>query len=151
MVKFDEKFKTAGAFELIPEGEHVLLVKELKPIKQSGKLKEYKLRLVDSKGRSLFNTYNMNPNAQYYEASMRAFYSLLKTGCALDEDADGNIDEAKAVGKYIIAKVKHTQGSNDRTYANLGYIQGHAEGFSNETAPATDIVSEEDEDEDPYA
>lgn len=149
MVRFTEDMKSAG-FEVMPEGPCVLRVKKVTPVKQNGKLRELKFTFEDSKGRLVFNNYNMNPNASYYANAMKALYSLLKTGCALEEDEDGSIDEMKAVGRYFRTTIKHTK-SNDgtRTFANLGYIEGHATGFDDE---ADDVVSDEDDfDDDPYA
>lgn len=146
MLQFTEEMKTAG-FEIIPEGEHILKVEEMKPVMQAGKLKKLKVTFVDAKGRKLFNTYDVDPKGKYYVQSMKAMYSLLTTGCGLKPGADGSIDEADAVGKYVIAEVRHnTSESTGRTYANLGYINGHAEGFEGEE-PVEDVYDEED----PYA
>lgn len=154
MVKFVEEHKTAG-FEIIPEGETILKVAELKPIMQAGKVKELKATFEDAKGRKLFNRYTMNKNANNYTPSMKALYSLLKTGCDLKEDADGVIDESQAVGCYIVAEVKHTVSEKDgktRTYANLGWINGHADAFdggvTEKSEPQIEAIDDED---DPYA
>lgn len=146
MVKFTEESKKSG-FEIIPEGEHILKVDEIKQVMQAGKVKALQVTFVDSEGRKLFNRYDLNPKAKYYVQSLRALYSMLTTGCGLVADDDDTIDEMDAIGKYIIAEVKHnTSESTGKTYANLGYINGHAEGFDD---VPTDVYEEDDED--PYA
>lgn len=151
MLKFTEEMKTTG-FEIMPEGEHILMVEEMKPVMQAGKVKKLKVTFVDSKGRKLFNTYDVDPKAKYYVQSMKAMYSLLTTGCALKPGADGSIDESDAVGRYVVAEVRHnTSESTGRTYANLGYINGHADGFDGTYDTEAESTSYDDDDEDPYA
>lgn len=167
MVKFTEDMKNGG-FERIPAGVTILKVTKMKPISNMGKIKEYKGEFEDCKGRKVWNNYNMNPKNQWYLNSMRAFYSLLKTGCGLIETADGEIEPEDAVDKYFVAKIKHTEkGSN--TYVNLGYVIAHAESFEDDISEyierenardakkndtveevAEDVSSDDDED-DPYA
>ena len=156
MVQFNNDMKKSG-FEVMPEGVTILRVKEMKPIANMGKVKEYKGKFEDSEGRMVFNTYNMNPNNQYYLNSMRAFYSLLRTGCALPEDENGNIDAEEATGKFFVANIKHTE-NNGRVYANLGWINGHATSFDDAIevggaapAVAAPTSTENEEDDDPYA
>ena len=120
-MKFTSEMKSAG-FELIPEGVTILKVTEMKPNVNAGKIKDYRVTFVDSAGRKIFNTYNVNPNNKYYLQAMRSFYSLLKTGCALYEDANGESNEMEAVGCYIVAKIKHSEGNDGRVFQNLGYI-----------------------------
>lgn len=147
MVKFTEDAKKSG-FEIIPEGEHILKVDEVKQVMQAGKVKALQVTFVDSEGRKLFNRYDLNPKAKYYIQSLRALYSMLTTGCGLTADDDDTIDEMDAVGKYLIAEVKHnTSDTTGKTYANLGYINGHAEGFEDDEG--VEIYDEDDED--PYA
>ena len=167
MVKFTEDMKNGG-FERIPAGVTILKVTKMKPISNMGKIKEYKGEFEDCKGRKVWNNYNMNPKNQWYLNSMRAFYSMLKTGCGLIETADGEIEPEDAVGKYFVAKIKHTE-KDDRTYVNLGYIIAPAESFNTDiseytekeakrdkakaekAAKAAPVVEDDDEDEDPYA
>lgn len=165
MVKFTKDMKTTG-FEKIPAGVTILKVVKMKPIGSMGKIKEYKGEFEDSKGRKVWNTYNLNPNNQWYLNSMRAFYSMLKTGCGLIENENDEIEPEDAVGKYFVAKIKHTE-KGDNTYVNLGYVIAHAESFeddisehvareeardakSAEKAKAEPVVEDDDED-DPYA
>lgn len=163
MVRFTNEMKSSG-FELIPEGVTILKVTELKANATAGKVKDYRVTMVDSAGRKIFNTYNVNPNNKYYMQAMRSFYSLLKTGCALTE-VDGEIDENQAVGRYIIAKIKHTEGNDGRTFQNLGYIIGNADSFDDDISEYVEREAERDArfaqkpkavpvaevDEDPYA
>lgn len=151
MVTFTEEMKTSG-FEIVPEGEQILKVEEMKPVMQAGKVKKLKVTFVDSKGRKLFNTYDVDKSARYYVQSMKALYSLLTTGCGLRADNGGTIDESDAVGKYVLAEVRHnTSESTGRTYANLGYINGHADGFDGTYDMEAESTSYDDDDEDPYA
>jgi hypothetical protein len=69
---------------------------------------------------------------------MRSLYSLLKKGCALDEDEDGEINEQDAVGKYFVVRIKHTEGSDGRVFQNLGYILGHATSFNDDISEFAD-------------
>lgn len=142
MVRFTSEMKSSG-FELIPEGVTILKVTELKANATAGKVKDYRATMVDSAGRKIFNTYNVNPNNKYYMQAMRSFYSLLKTGCALTE-VDGEIDENQAVGRYIIAKIKHTEGNDGRTFQNLGYIIGNASGFDDDISEYVEREAERD-------
>lgn len=166
MVKFTDEMKKSG-FEKMPEGVTILKVTKMKPIKAQGKLKEYKGEFTDAEGRKVWNNYTMNQNNAWYVNSMRAFYSMLKTGCQLAETEDGEIDPEQAVGKFFVAKIKHTE-KGDNVYVNLGYTIAHAESFDDdiseyvekeaakdEKAAKTDVVEDtEDDDEgedDPYA
>lgn len=160
-MKFTEDMKQTG-FPLVPAGKNILKVTDFKAVTQAGKTKELKATFEDSKGRKIFNRYVTNPSAKNYIPSMKALYSLLKTGCGLKEDADGNINEMDCIGKHFVADVKHVE-SGDRTFVNLGYIDCHATGFDDpkalakctnkETVAETSPVSieEDDDDEDPYA
>lgn len=153
MVRFTDETRSGG-FELIPEGVTILRVKELKPVMSMGKINKYKGKFEDSRGRLIFNDYNVAPTNKYRVQAMRSLYSLLKKGCELDENYDGEIDESEAEGKYFVARVKHTEGSDGRTFQNLGYILGHVDGFNadisafDDGAPRKEPVPEID---DPYA
>ncbi|WAX16255.1 hypothetical protein EL753P1_00033 [Eggerthella phage EL753P1] len=166
MVKFNDEMKKSG-FDLMPEGVTVLKVSKMKPVMNQGKIKSYKGEFEDANGRKVWNDYTMNQKASYYLPSMRAFYSLLKTGCGLVEDENDEIDPEDAIGRYFVAKIKHTE-KDDRTYVNLGYIIAPAESFNTdiseytekeakrdkakaEKAVKTAPVVEDDEDDDPYA
>lgn len=158
-MKFTSEMKSAG-FELIPEGVTILKVTEMKPNVNAGKIKDYRVTFVDSAGRKIFNTYNVNPNNKYYLQAMRSFYSLLKTGCALYEDANGEINEMEAVGCYIVAKIKHSEGNDGRVFQNLGYIITHATGFNDDISEyvareehrdAAVNAAKQEVEEDPYA
>lgn len=154
MVRFTEETRTGG-FELIPEGIAILRVRELNPVMQMGKVTKYKGKFEDSRGRLIFNDYNVSPTNKYRVQAMRSLYSLLKNGCALGEDEDGEIDESEAVGKYFAAKIKHTEGSDGRKFQNLGYILGHANGFNDDIStyearePRAEVATVVDDD--PYA
>lgn len=153
MVRFTDETRSGG-FELIPEGVTILRVKELKPVMSMGKINKYKGKFEDSRGRLIFNDYNVAPTNKYRVQAMRSLYSLLKKGCELEENYDGEIDESEAEGKYFVARVKHTEGSDGRTFQNLGYILGHVDGFNadisafDDAAPRKEPVPEID---DPYA
>jgi hypothetical protein len=167
MVKFNDEMKKSG-FDLMPEGVTVLKVSKMKPVMNQGKIKSYKGEFEDANGRKVWNDYTMNQKASYYLPSMRAFYSLLKTGCGLVEDENDEIDPEDAIGRYFVAKIKHTE-KDDRTYVNLGYIIAPAESFNTDiseytekeakrdkakaekAAKAAPVVEDDDEDEDPYA
>lgn len=153
MVKFTDDMKTSG-FELIPEGVTILKVEELKPVQNMGKIREYKARFCDSKGRKLFNNYNVSPTNKYYTQAMRSFYSLLNKGCALTEDASGEINEEEAVGRYIIARIKHTEGNDGRIFQNLGYVIGNASSFDDDISQWRDDVpakvANDEVEDDPY-
>lgn len=167
MVKFTEDMKKSG-FENVPAGINILRVKSVKANKSQGKLKEYKVALVDSQGRQVFKTYTMNEKNQYFMQSMRSFYSLLKTGCGLTEDENDEIDPESAVGKLVIAKINHNEGNDGRVFANLGWVLGSATSFQDDISEhvakdeareeknktkATEKVTEvvEEDDDDPYA
>lgn len=128
-MKFTDEMKTSG-FELIPEGVTILKVTELSPVLNMGKVKQYKAVFKDSKNRTLFNRYDVS--GKYATQAMRSLYTLLTKGCDLEEDYEGNIDETKAVGCYIVARVKHNPGNDGRVYQNLGYILAHAESFDDD-------------------
>lgn len=165
MVKFNDDMKKSG-FELMPEGVTVLKVAKMKAVMNQGKIKAYKGEFEDAKGRKVWNDYTMNQKAPYYLPSMRAFYSLLKTGCGLAEDENDEIDPEDAVGCYFVAKIKHTE-KDDRTFVNLGYIVGSADSFDTDISEhvekenkrdkakakpkPVETVVEDDEDDDPYA
>ena len=72
----------------------------------------------------------------------------------LFEDENGEIDESLAEGKYFVARIKHTEGSDGRKFQNLGYILGHVDGFGADiSAFDTDAPRREPapEIDDPYA
>lgn len=163
--------KSSG-FEKMPAGVTILKVTKMKPIQAMGKLKEYKAEFEDAKGRKVWNNYTMNKNNSWYLPSMRALYSMLKTGCNLTENAEGEIEPEDAVGKYFVAKIKHTE-KGDNTYVNLGYTIASAESFDDdiseyvakeaardekaaaqkEEAETAVVIEDDDDDEDadPYA
>lgn len=153
MVRFTDETRSGG-FELIPEGVTILRVKELKPVMSMGKITKYKGKFEDSRGRLIFNDYNVAPTNKYRVQAMRSLYSLLKKGCELEENYDGEIDESEAEGKYFVARVKHTEGSDGRKFQNLGYILGHVDSFNadisefDSDAPRREPAPEID---DPYA
>lgn len=156
MVRFTEETRMGGGFELIPEGVTILRVKELSPVMNMGKINKYKGKFEDSRGRMIFNDYNVSSTNKYRVQAMRSLYSLLKKGCELFEDEDGEIDEQEAIGKYFIVRIKHTEGSDGRIFQNLGYILGHANSFNDDISEFADDAPAATKtvpvvDDDPYA
>lgn len=137
MVKFTKDDMTASG--IIPEGVHTFQVKELKPAKSKGQVTAVVLKAAISDGRTIRNPYNLK-----YDGARKALLKLLTVGCGLEPDADGNIDEADAVGKFFKATVVHNEGTTGRMFDNLGYIEGSAQGFDDGSDETDDVVIEED-------
>lgn len=160
MVKFTEDAKSTG-YSIMEEGIHVLKVTELKPVKRNGRLVELKLTASNKKGEKVWNRYTLDINKSYYNNSMKALYSLLRTGCGLVEDENDEIHELDALGKYFVSEIRHVEGNDGRVFVNLGWIKGHAESFeddiskyldeADEKEEEEDIIFDDDEDDDPYA
>lgn len=153
MVKFTEDAKKSG-FSLMPEGKHILKVEEMKAVRQNGKVKALKLVASNKAGQKVFNNYTLDQRKPYFEGAMKALWSLLHTGCALEEDENGEIAEEDAVGSYFIAQIKHIKSDDGRVFVNLGWIEGHAESFDDEIESDETKEDTEDSDEDeldPYA
>ena len=66
----------------------------------------------------------------------------------------------EAVGCYIVAKIKHSEGNDGRVFQNLGYIITHATGFNDDISEyvereehrdAAINAAKQEVEEDPYA
>jgi len=129
---------TSG-FMVIPEGEYVFRIYDVKYGEEFGKLT---VRLVTADGLKHDERFSLKDNNdQPNEKALNAFSFLAKT--ALNDFTVTDIDHTDLIGHYIRAEVVHTVQPNRNdptktvTFANLGN-KSPADGF--DTAPTAEVM-----------
>jgi len=129
---------TSG-FMVIPEGEYVFRIYDVKYDEEFGKLT---VRLVTADGLKHDERFSLKDNNdQPNEKALNAFSFLAKT--ALNDFTVTDIDHTDLIGHYIRAEVVHTVQPNRNdptktvTFANLGN-KSPADGF--DTAPTAEVM-----------
>lgn len=131
--------KVRSGFQLIPEGEHIL---QITKVEDKSKFEKMEVTLKTSDGLSTVNRYNIGN-----EKGFELFSELIRTAVK-DYDSE-EIKVQSAVGKFILATVKHTKVESTKnpdqifTYVNV-YVNGESDGWGDEFVE----VSEDDEDDD---
>ncbi len=129
---------TSG-FMVIPEGEYVFRIYDVKYDEEFGKLT---VRLVTADGLKHDERFSIKDNNdQPNEKALNAFSYLAKT--ALNDFTVTDIDHTDLIGHYIRAEVVHTVQPNRNdptktvTFANLGN-KSPADGF--DTSPKAEVM-----------
>lgn len=130
---------TSG-FTLIPEGEYVFFIEDVKYDEKFGTLE---VKLVTADGMKHTERFSlMDNNGEANEKALNAFSYFAKT--ALNDFSVTDIDHTDLIGHYIRAEVVHTKmpsrkdPSKTVTFANLG-DKAPADGFDGQvSAPTND-------------
>lgn len=133
---------TSG-FTLIPTGEYVFLIEDVKYDEKFGTLE---VKLVTADGMKHTERFSlMENNGDANEKAMNAFSYFAKT--ALNDFSVTDIDHTDLIGHYIRAEVVHTKLPSKKdpnktvTFANLG-DKAPADGFEGQvSAPAVPVSS----------
>ena len=126
---------TSG-FTLVPEGEHVFRIYDVKYDEDFGKLTVRMVTAVGIKHDERFSLKDSNDEPN--EKALNAFSYFAKT--ALNDYTLTDIDHTDLIGHYIRAEVIHTVLPNRRdpsknvTFANLG-DKSPADGFDTDPVP----------------
>ncbi|MBS6063987.1 MAG: hypothetical protein KH972_08950 [Peptostreptococcaceae bacterium] len=122
-----------NGFVLIPEGEYIFKIDEVKNDEDFGKIE---IKLVTSDGLKHTERFSLkNADDTYNEGALGAFSYFCKT--AMNDFSMEDIDPDELVGHFISAEVVHNKQPNRKdptktvTFANLG-DKSPAEGFDEE-------------------
>lgn len=125
---------TSG-FTLIPTGEYVFLIEDVKYDEKFGTLE---VKLVTADGMKHTERFSlMDNNGEANEKALNAFSYFAKT--ALNDFSVADIDHTDLIGHYIRAEVVHTKMPSRKdptktvTFANLG-DKAPADGFEEQVA-----------------
>jgi len=125
---------TSG-FTLIPTGEYVFLIEDVKYDEKFGTLE---VKLVTADGMKHTERFSlMDNNGEANEKALNAFSYFAKT--ALNDFSVADIDHTDLIGHYIRAEVVHTKTPSRKdptktvTFANLG-DKAPADGFEEQVA-----------------
>ena len=125
---------TSG-FTLIPTGEYVFLIEDVKYDEKFGTLE---VKLVTADGMKHTERFSlMDNNGEANEKALNAFSYFAKT--ALNDFSVADIDHTDLIGHYIRAEVVHTKMPSRKdptktvTFANLG-DKAPADGFDEQVA-----------------
>lgn len=127
---------TSG-FTLIPTGEYVFLIEDVKYDEKFGTLE---VKLVTADGMKHTERFSlMDNNGDANEKALNAFSYFAKT--ALNDFSVADIDHTDLIGHYIRAEVVHTKMPSRKdpnktvTFANLG-DKAPADGFDGQVVSA---------------
>lgn len=131
---------TSG-FTLIPTGEYVFLIEDVKYDEKFGTLE---VKLVTADGMKHTERFSlMDNNGEANEKALNAFSYFAKT--ALNDFSVADIDHTDLIGHYIRAEVVHTKMPSRKdptktvTFANLG-DKAPADGFDEQVAASAAVV-----------
>ena len=132
---------TSG-FTLIPTGEYVFLIEDVKYDEKFGTLE---VKLVTADGMKHTERFSlMDNNGEANEKALNAFSYFAKT--ALNDFSVADIDHTDLIGHYIRAEVVHTKMPSRKdptktvTFANLG-DKAPADGFDEQVAAPANVAS----------
>jgi hypothetical protein len=141
-------------FKMIPEGEHVMHVTNVKGIPRTN-VSTVTMEMVNAEGLG-FNgkwpqKYDLNSDGGY-----GAFYYLLKNGYGIVLDDGDEFDLGQLEDTYVTVEIIHKEGTkarDDGTFpifanikATIGPGEPFAAGVGNEADPDTDDEDDEDDD-----
>ncbi len=131
---------TSG-FTLIPTGEYVFLIEDVKYDEKFGTLE---VKLVTADGMKHTERFSlMDNNGEANEKALNAFSYFAKT--ALNDFSVADIDHTDLIGHYIRAEVVHTKMPSRKdptktvTFANLG-DKAPADGFDEQVAASAAVA-----------
>lgn len=134
----------SSGFTLIPEGEHIFRIYDVKYDENFGKMEVMMVTAEGMKHTERFSL--MDANGEPNEGALNAFSYFAKT--ALNDFALEEIDHADLVGHYIRAEVVHTPTPSKKdptktvTFANLG-DKFPADGFDTQPVAAAMTMAAE--------
>jgi len=127
-----------NGFMIVPEGEYVFCVYEVKYDEDFGKLE---IKLVNAQGMTMTQRYGIkNANDEYNEGALNAFSFFAKT--AMNDYSLEDIDPNQLVGHYVTATVIHNEVPSTKdpskvmTFANLQDL-APADGFDTDVSERT--------------
>jgi hypothetical protein len=125
-VKFGSKPK---GFQMIPEGEHVVHISDVKAIPRANPtVVTMKMLNADGLGWDKYpQKYDLNSDGGY-----AAFYYLVQNGLGVNLDECNEFDVEQLEGAYVTVEVIHKAGKGDnegKTYANIKATVGPGEPF----------------------
>lgn len=133
-------------FRLVPEGEQVLHITEVKGLPRSN-VKQVEMKMTDAEGVSLTGnrkqTYDLTSDGGY-----AAFYYLVLNGFGVDLDDGDEFDIDQLEDTYVVAEIVHKEvekkdGTGVLTFSNIAKVVGKADGFDG-AAPASSDGDDED-------
>ena len=130
------KRKAADDYPLIPEGEQVVRIKSVDESKYD---KFGKLTVVVEDAGGIPANVNFNfVNDDGTENTTANFIYTKLARAALNDQTLDEIDSAELPGNYVEVEIVHKSGSKGGTFANVGQIIGHADGFPGGAKPRAD-------------
>lgn len=121
------KRKASEGFPLIPEGEQILRIKSVDDSKYE-KFGKMTIVVEDAGGVTANVNFSFTNDDGSDNSTANYIYTLIARAALNDQTLD-EIDSDELPGKYIEAEIVHNESSRGSTFANVGKIIGHADGF----------------------